>query len=323
MDDEVAGKDATDAFFGLHRHEVLLTPRYARLQVGTIGGQEEQIPAPVAGAISKVPYAEPSWLAEGYHSAYYNHSHRKLQQWMRKHVEELLYVFRLRGWAIASLTVLRLSFEYRIPDAILREEDGKRPSIEVVQKSAYVIPRIGLGAQADMPNSRHRSEYNVHAMRLGPGKHLKGLTLAEGCVKPEEFDYFHELIIQQEFARVGQRGYGDGMQVGLELHMAPYVFAEKTTMRPAYSLEWSLVCHPYSTLDRTNSKLALCPISSLERNLFHWPSRRPSLDRTSSVFGMPKSNVNLLKARLSFSLTSTTATKSADGKNWTINGTKK
>lgn len=50
-------------------------------------------------------------------------------------------------------------------------------------------------------------------MRLGPGKHLKGLTLAEGSVKPEEFDYFHELIIQQEFARVGQRGYGDGMQV--------------------------------------------------------------------------------------------------------------
>ena len=53
----------------------------------------------------------------------------------------------------------------------------------------------------------------MHAMRLGPGKHLKGLTLAEGSVKPEEFDYFHELIIQQEFARVGQRGYGDGMQV--------------------------------------------------------------------------------------------------------------
>jgi hypothetical protein len=27
-------------------------------------------------------------------------------------------------------------------------------------------------------------------MRLGPGKHLKGLTLMNGVVKPEEFDYF-------------------------------------------------------------------------------------------------------------------------------------
>ena len=27
-------------------------------------------------------------------------------------------------------------------------------------------------------------------MRLGPGKHLKGLTLMDGLVKPEEFDYF-------------------------------------------------------------------------------------------------------------------------------------
>jgi hypothetical protein len=27
-------------------------------------------------------------------------------------------------------------------------------------------------------------------MRLGPGKHLKGLTLMDGIIKPEEFDYF-------------------------------------------------------------------------------------------------------------------------------------
>ena len=33
---------------------------------------------------------------------------------------------------------------------------------------------------------------NIHAMRLGPGKHLKGLVLMSGLVDPEEFDYFHE-----------------------------------------------------------------------------------------------------------------------------------
>ena len=33
----------------------------------------------------------------------------------------------------------------------------------------------------------------MHAMRMGPGKHLKGLTLMNDLVKPEEFDYFHEV----------------------------------------------------------------------------------------------------------------------------------
>lgn len=66
----------------------------------------------------------------------------------------------------------------------------------------------------------------MHAMRMGPGKHLQGLTLMNGTVTPEEvgfmrivfqigshkfqFDYFHELIITQEFVRTGNRGYGDG-----------------------------------------------------------------------------------------------------------------
>ena len=27
---------------------------------------------------------------------------------------------------------------------------------------------------------------NIHAMRMGPGKHLKGLTLVNGIIKPEE-----------------------------------------------------------------------------------------------------------------------------------------
>lgn len=29
-------------------------------------------------------------------------------------------------------------------------------------------------------------KHNILAMRMGPGKHLKGLTLAEDVVKPEE-----------------------------------------------------------------------------------------------------------------------------------------
>ena len=30
-------------------------------------------------------------------------------------------------------------------------------------------------------------------MRMGPGKHLEGRVLMNGLVKPEEFNYFHEV----------------------------------------------------------------------------------------------------------------------------------
>ena len=67
-----AGQDATEAFFGLHRHEVLERPQYARLQIGVIEGEEPQIEGGrMPGKLSKVPYAEPSWLADGYYSPYY------------------------------------------------------------------------------------------------------------------------------------------------------------------------------------------------------------------------------------------------------------
>ncbi|OJA17920.1 hypothetical protein AZE42_03490 [Rhizopogon vesiculosus] len=62
--------------------------------------------------------------------------------------------------------------EFVYAEAIRCEDSGKRISQEVVDKL---------------------SEINFLAMRLGPGKHLKGLTLMGGMVKPEEYDYFHEL----------------------------------------------------------------------------------------------------------------------------------
>ncbi|KAF8318498.1 acyl-CoA dehydrogenase NM domain-like protein [Clavulina sp. PMI_390] len=179
LDEDVAGKDATDAFFGLHRHEVLLTPRYARLQIGSVDGQKELIPAPKSGSLSQMPYGEPSWLAKGYHSPYFTENHRKFQTWVRKFVDENL-----------------------MEDATAREEDGKRPDISTVEAQA---------------------KYGLLAMRLGPGKHLKGMTLAEGLVKPEEFDYFHELIITQEYVRTKARGYADGANGGMVIGLPPVI----------------------------------------------------------------------------------------------------
>ncbi|KAH9950153.1 acyl-CoA dehydrogenase [Amylocystis lapponica] len=172
----IAGKDATDAFFALHRHEVLLRPQYARLRIGTIAGEEPVLKTLAAG-LSQVPYAEPSWLARGYFTAYYNDSHRRFQQAMRQFAVDVIK-----------------------PDAIKCEDNGKRLSQDVLEKLC---------------------EMNIPAMRLGPGKHLKGLTLMGGVITPEEFDYFHELIIHFELCRFGTRGYSDGLLSGNVIGLSP------------------------------------------------------------------------------------------------------
>ncbi|TFK28716.1 acyl-CoA dehydrogenase [Coprinopsis marcescibilis] len=123
--ESVAGKDATQAFFGLHRHEVLLRPQYARLQVGTVVGQKERIAAPVPGELSKVPYAEQSWLTQGYFNPYYTEKHRKFQRSVREFFE----------------TVVK-------PESDKCEASGKRISQEVVDKLAeknIIAMRLGPG----------------------------------------------------------------------------------------------------------------------------------------------------------------------------------
>ncbi|KAK7690817.1 hypothetical protein QCA50_005918 [Cerrena zonata] len=177
LDEAIPGQDATEAFFGLHRYEVLERPQYQRLQVGVVEGEEPQLYGMVKGKISEVPYAEPSWLVKGYHSPYFTDNHRRFQEAIREFFDEHVY-----------------------PDAQARELDGKRPSQDLLDK---------MGA------------LNLHAMRMGPGKHLKGLTLMNGIVKPEEFDYFHELIITQELVRCGCRGYGDGLLGGCVIGLPP------------------------------------------------------------------------------------------------------
>ena len=51
--------------------EVLEKPQYKRLIVGRIQGEESVFAARVPGDLSKVPYGEPTWLADGYYSPYY------------------------------------------------------------------------------------------------------------------------------------------------------------------------------------------------------------------------------------------------------------
>ncbi|PFH53073.1 hypothetical protein AMATHDRAFT_55443 [Amanita thiersii Skay4041] len=177
FDEDIAGQDATEAFYGLHRHEVLERSQYKRLQIGVLEGEKSVIQGQVAGQLSKVPYAEPTWLSEGYHSPYYTENHRQFQKAVRKFVDDVI-----------------------TPDALARELDGKPPSKSVLEAMAQM---------------------NFHAMRMGPGKHLKGRELIGGIVTPEKFDYFHELIITQELARCGARGYGDGLMAGSVIGLPP------------------------------------------------------------------------------------------------------
>src|ERR1700744_5043337 len=64
----LAGQDATESFFGLHRHEVLEKPNHQRLKIGSIENEEPVLYGRPKGELSDVPYGEPTWLSKGYYS---------------------------------------------------------------------------------------------------------------------------------------------------------------------------------------------------------------------------------------------------------------
>lgn len=82
---QVAGTDATEAFYNLHRHEVL--QKYSSLCLGEVEGEKSEVIDPQPGDLSTVPYAEPLWLKPEFSSPYYKDSHRRLQKELRKFVD--------------------------------------------------------------------------------------------------------------------------------------------------------------------------------------------------------------------------------------------
>jgi hypothetical protein len=76
---------------------------------------EETIKPPSAGDLSKVPYAEPTWLSNGYFSPYYTDNHRRFQKAIRKYFMEVIY-----------------------PEAVKCEENGKQISQDVFDKMGCV-----------------------------------------------------------------------------------------------------------------------------------------------------------------------------------------
>ncbi|CAK5268552.1 unnamed protein product [Mycena citricolor] len=123
LDSEIAGQDSTEIFFSLHRAEVL--DKYERLQIGVIQSEQPEIKSHVAGSLNRVPYAEPTWLAKGFHTPYHKEHHRRFQAAVRKFVEEVVY-----------------------PDAQACETNGTRPSQDVLDEMArlnIIAMRVGRG----------------------------------------------------------------------------------------------------------------------------------------------------------------------------------
>ncbi|QIW98417.1 hypothetical protein AMS68_003935 [Peltaster fructicola] len=121
--EQVAGQDATEAFFNLHRYEVL--QKYSNLCIGTIDGEKSEVINPSPGDLSQVPYAEPLWLTPNAHSPYYKESHRRLRLEMRKFVENDL-----------------------MPEALEKEKDGTFISQGLIDKMAangVLAMRLGPG----------------------------------------------------------------------------------------------------------------------------------------------------------------------------------
>ncbi|TQV91294.1 hypothetical protein V2A60_009485 [Cordyceps javanica] len=168
---QVAGQDATTAFYNLHRQEVL--KKYGDLAIGTVKGETPQVIVPQPGDLSQIPYAEPLWLTPAFKTPYYNDTHRALQKAARVFVDEHL-----------------------IPEAQDCEATGRYISQDMIDRMA--------------------KEGILH-MRLGPGKHMSGVSLFGGVMKGEQFDYFHDLIIGQEFSRTMQRGFQDGNMAGMTI----------------------------------------------------------------------------------------------------------
>lgn len=89
-----------------------------------------------------------------------------------------------------------------------------RPEAEEKEKTGEYISQDLIDKMA---------EANILAMRMGPGKHLKGRKLLDGAIEPEKFDFFADLIISQELVRPIARGFQDGNMAGMSISLSAVI----------------------------------------------------------------------------------------------------
>ena len=285
-------------------------PQYKRLVLGSLEGQKPTIHvAQASDAISDVPYAEPMAFAPGYYSPFYSESHRKFHRAVRRFANEVVK-----------------------PEAQAREEDGKKIGQAVVDKMAYVYG--ACGERAGCADTVMRRAVGWLHMRLGPGKHLKGVNILDGVIKPEEvcrasFRFIYCVLTYELSLTTSTR-------CAVNRH-------GKTTIADPVQLIYHQETCRFGTRAFNDGMLVSCFLRDV-RFFMHWPGQLSGL-----TIGLPPvlnyANNAELKTRvcdevlsgkkyISLAITEafagsdvaglqTTAVKTEDGKFWIVNGTKK
>ena len=116
----MAGQDASESFYELHRASILKDPKYRRFVIGRLAGTQEQ---PLGAPHGVVPYGEAhgSWRTK---SPYYKASHHTFRAALRAWIEE-----------------------HVLPNCVQDDEEGTYPSLEFNQKlaEAGIIACIVVG----------------------------------------------------------------------------------------------------------------------------------------------------------------------------------
>lgn len=194
---------------------MLQRPQYQRLQVGVIQDEKPSIyGAQVPGQLSLVPYAEPTWLAQGFKSPYYNDVCSPCSSFSSIHIS-FLYTTEP-----SSVTEGRPPFRRR--DHLPRRP-GKRGGWQAAKLGCHCKdgrakhPRYAYGTRK-APERPYTDGWHCEAGR-GESASNRLSCIIEAHIT--QFTYFHELVVQQEIPRVGARGYGDGLNAGAVIGLPP------------------------------------------------------------------------------------------------------
>lgn len=173
---EHAGTDCTEAFFDLHRTEVL--GRYQHLKVGRLDSVPADQPRAVAqlipGTLSKVPHAEAPYL-QGWLNPMYNENHVKFRVAVRKWYDENVRPINVKMGAMDQC-----------PPKELFLEMGKSGILAAAMAPSPLLVQTAKALGIPCP----------------------------GGVEWEKFDLFMEQIMHEENGLAGEPGFADGMHAG-------------------------------------------------------------------------------------------------------------
>ena len=196
----VAGKDATEDFYALHRTSVLKNPRFKSLQIGTI--TDKKVKKEEAG---DTPYGE----AFGFwrvHSPYVVEYINPINRTSNVALEHRYYKPHHHRFRNALKEILgRLITPY----AEEWDKDGKVPSRKILQS----LGREGVLACF------------IASEKKAPPLLEKWNISLPGGIRPSEYDAFHALILSEEIrvATVGCYGVTDGIIAGIGIGLPPIV----------------------------------------------------------------------------------------------------